>query len=275
MQRAIITGVLMIGLFFVATSKAQTPQFSDYPAKIEQGTAEKIEARSLSNGIQYSTAELEQALRGGVNFAGQYVLESFGCGLQNCNSSVIIHSRTGWGATPEQLLFTEYGGGELDDKPPLEYKADSRLLIINGNIMSDGFGYGIRYFEWIEGGLKLIKFEKKKPTPSNEETTFKAFLQLFQSAVEKKDKQAVAGLTRFPLEMPPENYSDIEKEDDLIAHFDEIFSNKIAKCLAKETVVFSAPKPKYDIRCPSRLFYHFEKTSTGWKFVKFVDGDVF
>ena len=203
MQRAMMIAVLVIGLFFAATSKAQTPQFSDYPAKIEPGTADKIVVQSLSNGLQYSTADLEEALRGGVNFAGEYIVKSFGCGFPNCNSSVIIQAQTGWVSTPGQLLFTEFGGGELDDKPPFEYKADSRLLIMNGIIMSDGMGYGVRYFEWIEGGLKLIKFEKKKPTPSNEETTFKAFLQLFQSAIEKNDKQAVAGLTRFPLSMPP------------------------------------------------------------------------
>ena len=59
--------------------------------------------------------------------------------------------------------------------------------------------------------------------------SFTAFWTEFKAAVAKNDKEAVAALTKFPFDMGEE----ITRAA-FIKKYDEIFSQKVRRCLAKE-----------------------------------------
>jgi len=105
---------------------------------------------------------LSEALAGGVNFAGHYIVAGWGCGT-GCISGAIIDARTGnvlW-PLPLNALGVWYDGQNYADEP-VAYRKNSRLLIISG---SPGVRdnekdkpNGKYYYEWNGKDLKLIKF---------------------------------------------------------------------------------------------------------------------
>ena len=78
------------------------------------------------------------------NFAGHYVLTSWGCGA-SCTMSAAIDTGTG---TVSWLPFTVCcWAPEIAE--PLQFRADSRLLIVHGS--RNEHGGGVHYYT-IEGG---------------------------------------------------------------------------------------------------------------------------
>jgi hypothetical protein len=141
------------------------PDFSQYPAAVVKATARQVNFRSHPKAKTFRT-NLKEGLSGGVNFAGHYVVATWGCG-SGCQQSAIIDGRTGNVFFPAQLEDSTGGNGELNEKDPLEYKNNSRLLIINGHPGSNDSAngkYGVWYYEWTGRALKLIKFVKKSET---------------------------------------------------------------------------------------------------------------
>lgn len=101
-----------------------------------------------------------------MNFAGEYVVATWGCG-SSCQQSAIIDGKTGNVVFPAQLEGSTGGNGELNENDPLEYRKNSRLLIINGYPGGHDSGngkYGIWYYEWTGKVLKLINYVKKSET---------------------------------------------------------------------------------------------------------------
>ncbi len=180
--------------------------------------------------------------------------------------------------------------GELENKEAFEFQSDSRLLIINGyaNTNDDGkdVGYGVWSYEWTGTELKLLKHEDKKKTETaaieetkvKEDTPFETFWQFFKSAVEKRDKEAVAGFSRFPVSMP-HGWDEIKTEADFIKSYDSVFASEsidAARCFKNAT--FEKRDEHYEVACAFKSepvnserkpwVYHFELASSGWEFVR-------
>lgn len=106
------------------------------PPPVFQAGQGMADAKSL----QYATV-LRDAARRTPNFAGHYVLASWGCGA-SCIMSAAIDAKTG---TVTWLPFTvccwEANIGE-----PLEFRPNSRLLIVHGS--RDEQGSGIHYYNF-------------------------------------------------------------------------------------------------------------------------------
>lgn len=150
---------------FATVINAQTPKppkFSQYPAVVETARVKTIDLRR--NPRAYSVrSRLSEGLRGGINFAGHYVVVGWGCGT-GCVSGAIIDGRTGTVYWPEQLIAMGvwYGNGNYTDKP-IEYKKNSRMLIIRGlpgrkNDNAPDVPSGDYYYEWKKNKLRQVMY---------------------------------------------------------------------------------------------------------------------
>src|SRR5215210_6245449 len=161
--------VLLAALFLTLSSSvfAQTaaPTFTQYAVKVEKIKNVKVNLKSHKNANMFRT-NLRNAAKEGVNFAGHYILTTWGCGT-NCSQSAIIDARNGRVFFPRVLEGAGFGFCELpDDTEPIISQADSRLLILNGfkggDLSLNNAPCGIYYLEWTGTDFKQVKFEKEK-----------------------------------------------------------------------------------------------------------------
>src|SRR4051794_1665469 len=162
MKRGLL--ILLFCLFIsicAPAQKATEPSFSRYAATVEKGHARSIDFNNDA-GARTMRTRLSEALSGGVNFAGHYIVAGWGRGT-GCISGAIIDARNGnvlW-PLPLNALGVWYDGQNYADEP-VAYRKNSRLLIISG---SPGVRdnekdkpNGKYYYEWNGKDLKLVKF---------------------------------------------------------------------------------------------------------------------
>lgn len=156
----------LFGIFLaVAVSVAAqntVPQFTRFPAAVEKPRSIKTKSKPIT--LAYIKG-LKEAAKRGVNFAGHYVVAGRGCGT-GCTNAYIINARTGKTHYPDQLFNVDATYGEGYSDVQLEFKKNSRLLIIHGrpgskNENADNKS-GDYYYEWKNDRLRLIKFVEKK-----------------------------------------------------------------------------------------------------------------
>lgn len=109
------------------------PKFDDYPSRSIAGKPAKIRLQDAKSR-KYATV-LQEAARGKPNFAGHYVLASWGCGA-SCTMSAAIDSTTG---SVSWVPFTVCCW-EPTVEEPLEFKKNSSLLIVHGSRNEEGNG---------------------------------------------------------------------------------------------------------------------------------------
>jgi len=103
--------------------------------------------------------------------------------------------------------------------------------------------------------------------------SFETFWQTFKTAVSKRDVEAVARLSRFPIGMSY-GISSIKTKAQLTKRYRQLFNEQTnaATCFAKATPGADAGNPKqFSVACPDAagnqvVIYHFEQTKTGWRF---------
>jgi TPR repeat protein len=118
---------------------ARTPKFEDYPSTHPyQGPRANVK---LVNKRDYRYRTNIRATESyPVNFSGEYVLSTWGCGT-SCESGVVVNARTGtvvW--LPGSICCWE-GAGER-----VVFRLDSRLLILSGFINEEG-EHGMHFYE--------------------------------------------------------------------------------------------------------------------------------
>ncbi len=103
------------------------------------------------------------------------------------------------------------------------------------------------------------------------------FWAQFKAAVIKKDKNAVASMTKFPLSMPFGQKS-VRSKAELLRRYKQVFDGETdaAKCFVKAKLEKGSTGNIYGVYCGFRdalddednkpIYYYFEKTKTGWKF---------
>ncbi len=95
----------------------------------------------------------------------------------------------------------------------------------------------------------------------------KIFWSKFQSAVAKNDKQAVASMTKFPLEMPY-GVRSIRSKAQLMKNYRKIFDAPTRKCFAEARPEFDqAQKGKFYISCGEAMMYWFGLVRGEYKFM--------
>jgi hypothetical protein len=106
---------------------------------------------------------------------------------------------------------------------------------------------------------------------------FDAFWAKFKSAVARKDKNAVANLSGFPVSMPAYQKS-VRTKADFLRRYNHIFNGEAdaAKCFPNAAPQKASAK-SYDVSCGFKndpdgdggepIVYSFQLTKSGWKFV--------
>lgn len=164
MKKAFILSI--ITMFSVVTfAQKNTPKYSQYPAKVEKKTAQKVNLKSHPEAKFFRTNLKSALANADVNFAGKYILTYWGCG-SGCTQGAIIDVETGNVFFPLELQGVYAGRLTLGSHDMLEYKKDSNLLVIYG-YSGSGFEpeipthHGIYYYQWTGKTFKLLKFIKK------------------------------------------------------------------------------------------------------------------
>jgi hypothetical protein len=163
--KIVLLTALFLALGSTVLAQSPTPAFTEYAVKVEKPGNVRVNLRSHKDARMFRT-NLRNAAKEGVNFAGHYILTTWGCGT-NCSESAIIDARNGRVFFPTQLAGAGFGFCELpDDTEPMVYKADSRLLVLNGfkggDLESENAPCGIYYLEWTGRNFKQVRFVKKK-----------------------------------------------------------------------------------------------------------------
>ena len=149
----------------VILAQSEMPAFAQYAAQVKTIKNTRVNLKSHKDANMFRT-NLRNAAKEGVNFAGHYILTTWGCGT-NCSQSAIIDARNGRVFFPDELAGAGFGFCDLpDDTEPLVYKANSRLLILSGfkggDLSNENGRCGVYYFEWTGMKFKQVKFVEKK-----------------------------------------------------------------------------------------------------------------
>jgi hypothetical protein len=100
------------------------------------------------------------------------------------------------------------------------------------------------------------------------------FWQKFKTAVISGNKEAVSGLTRFPIKMSY-GIKSVKTKAELRRRFRQVFNEQsdAAQCFARKQPEIDEANPKrFTIACPNEageevVIYEFELSRGGWKFV--------
>jgi hypothetical protein len=104
------------------------------------------------------------------------------------------------------------------------------------------------------------------PAQENASPAMKGFWSKFQSAVAKNDREAVAALTKFPLDMPY-GVPSIKTRAQLVKGYAKIFDAETKKCFATaQPQVEDAKAKKFSINCGEAMMYWFELSGGTYKF---------
>lgn len=165
--KIVLLTTLFLALSSIGVAQSTTPTFRQYAVKVSKLRNVRVNLKSHKNANMFRT-NLRTAAKEGVNFAGHYILTTWGCGT-NCTQSAIIDARNGRVFFPRELEGAGFGFCELpDDTEQFVARADSRLLIMNGfkggDLSLENGRCGIYYLEWTGTNFKQIKFEEKKRT---------------------------------------------------------------------------------------------------------------
>jgi hypothetical protein len=142
--------LLIFSLLPLTANAGAPPQFKDYPVS-EAFKGPNAPVNLSEPGVREFRTRLKEAAKMKPNFSGHYILTSWGCGT-GCVSPWIINAKTG------KFVGVPFNvSSSVEDDPNVEhlqFKLDSRLLIINGHLN-----------EAEKGGTYYYKLENEKLVP--------------------------------------------------------------------------------------------------------------
>lgn len=150
---SIIFLLVSVSIVFPPNLHAQnrTPQFEEYPV------TKQYEGRNaplvLSPKSRMYRTRLKDASTKKPNFAGRYILTTWGCGME-CLMGAVIDAKTG---KIYQLPFTIccWGDDVGDNFEPIEFRLDSKLIVFSG----------ARNEQEGDSGKHFYKFENNRFVP--------------------------------------------------------------------------------------------------------------
>ncbi len=136
------------------------------------GTAPAFEKYSALTGSGQMTTKLQQdskfarkfksllsqVLNQGPDFAGKFRIVRIGCG-SGCVGIGVLDCEKGQ-AFDSKMNVEQYGEDIIKLGDNIEYRKDSRLLILRGCINEDMARCGVSQFEWVGNKFVKLSFEK-------------------------------------------------------------------------------------------------------------------
>ncbi|HEY6096042.1 MAG TPA: hypothetical protein VIU93_13920 [Gallionellaceae bacterium] len=144
------------------------PRFESYPARLYTGKNAKPDLHSDPATRMFRTRIRERS-KEKPNFAGHYILATWGCGT-SCTQLSIIDVRTGKVFHPPGVTYNDatnvhhelLEGGDLwHASGAVKFRPDSRLLVLIGMPEEDTARRGISYYVWNGTQLSLVRFVHK------------------------------------------------------------------------------------------------------------------
>ncbi len=130
---------IALGALTTPVRSQRFPTFEDYPTTVQaKHTTPRIQFAD-AGGRQYRTV-IRGAAKGPIDFAGHYILATWGCG-SGCVMAAAIDAESG---RVTSLPFT-VSDWPLNVSEPLGYKADSSLLIVRGR-RNESAEHGTYYY---------------------------------------------------------------------------------------------------------------------------------
>jgi len=97
--------------------------------------------------------------------------------------------------------------------------------------------------------------------------SFATYWTQFKAAVASKDKEAIAGMTKFPF-----NYGKKMTRADFIKQFDVIFNAKVRKCFQNAKPMKDTDRENYTVFCGEDIFT-FAKENGEYRFTDVDEND--
>jgi hypothetical protein len=146
----------LFSLMFVALSSnaIANPSFEAFPVPVFPQTETVVSVRLTTKVDRRYASALRAAVGQRANFAGRHVLVTWGCGT-SCVMGAAVAVKTGEVAW---IPFTVSNWNEQISEP-IEYRADSRLLVVHGSMNEKGAGNQISY--WIFDGRTFATLRAK------------------------------------------------------------------------------------------------------------------
>ena len=133
-------------------AKASVFRFESFSARVHSGAAVAPNLSSHPNAKTYQT-RLRNDTKGGGNFAGEYILATWGCGGQ-CLMGAAINARTGsLHFLPGTICCWFELGEEIN---PMDYRADGNLIIFNG-LVNEEDPMAKHFYEFRGGKFRLLQ----------------------------------------------------------------------------------------------------------------------
>ena len=147
----------------VAAQESRPPGFAEY-AVSEKFGGSPAPAKIQGKWARLFRTRIRLGAQEGPNFAGHYTLVTWGCG-SDCILFAIVDARSGRVYTPPSFAGISRVPSQEED--PLQFRIDSRLLIIAGSrVFREGQNGDDRaakfYYKWAGGRLVLLRRSKLK-----------------------------------------------------------------------------------------------------------------
>ncbi len=126
---------------------ANAPKFENFPVPVYTGPNAKLDLRRDRETRIFRT-RLSSWAKEKPNFAGHYILATWGCGT-SCYSIKIIDAKTGRIYHPAGTRSNAFVNvhESLEDQT-LQFRLDSKLLVLIGTPEEDTTRRGISYYVW-------------------------------------------------------------------------------------------------------------------------------
>ena len=159
LRRLFRDSLLLAIALFVATLNANgqsgLPRFNDYP--VSERFNGKMAPLVLSHAAREFRTRLREAAREKPNFAGHFIVTTWGCGTE-CVQGAIIDARTGRVfMLPFSLCCWGTEAGVDDRFKPVEFRLESSLIVLSGARNEKDGDYATRFYRFQDNRLVLLK----------------------------------------------------------------------------------------------------------------------
>jgi hypothetical protein len=151
--------LLILAACLTNTSLAQkgVPQFKDFPAR-EQYRGQP-HAVVLAGEARMFRTRLREAAKGKPNFAGHYIVVTWGCGLA-CMEGAVIDAKTGRVYMLPATLCCWTSMAD-DNFNPVEFRLNSKLLIFSGARNEKEDDIGAHYYKFENNRFVFLRSIKQ------------------------------------------------------------------------------------------------------------------
>jgi hypothetical protein len=162
---AALLACLALGLGAQAKGPGSLPDYADYPAQdIYKGKPAR--PRIATRYQRAFRTRIRESMDQGVNFAGHYIVATWGCGT-GCEQFAVTDAISGRVYDPPVKSIAFHYGPDADHGPQrypdmVNVKAESLLLVIEG-CPEEGNKCGRFYYHFEKGRFPLLHYDPDPP----------------------------------------------------------------------------------------------------------------